>query len=74
MDDYQPEVIHSFESAAHQAFLNSLYHCKRSAKGDNNTLFTQCIKAAGVNFKYSYDQFLEAKWLRQQSLNNGHRD
>lgn len=34
----------------------------------------QCIKAAGVNFSYTYDQFFNYKSRKQQATNSGYRD
>lgn len=63
--------MHNYETAVHESFLNSLYYCSQQAQALSGPNFTQCIKAAGINFNTAYSQFFEYKSLRQQALNQG---
>lgn len=68
------ESVHSFETAAHESFLRSLYYCAEETKSYESADFTQCIKAAGVNFNYSYYQFARYKNAIQQARSIGYRN
>ncbi len=57
----QPETVHNYETAVHDSFLRNLNFCAKVAESLDNPEFTQCIKAAGVNFGYSYKAFLDYK-------------
>jgi hypothetical protein len=56
-----------YELAAHESFLVSLVGCSNLAKNLEGPEFVQCIKAAGVNFNYSYDAFSKFK-LQHENL------
>lgn len=70
----RPETLHNMETAVHETFLLSLAYCKAETNSYDTLDFMQCIKAAGVNFTYSYDQFYNYKNRRQQASNSGHID
>ena len=74
MDYYRPEIVHNYETSVHEAFLRSLSYCNEETGGLDNSLFVQCIKAAGVNFNSTYEQFISYKQRSQQASNAGMRD
>jgi hypothetical protein len=57
----RPEIVHNFETAVHDSFLRNLNYCAHESSSLENPEFTQCIKAAGINFNYSYQAFLNYK-------------
>ncbi len=57
----RPENVHNYETAVHDSFLRNLHFCSQVANSLDNPEFTQCIKAAGVNFGYSYKAFIDYK-------------
>ena len=74
MEDYGTEVYHGYETAAHNSFFYSLISCSNQTESLDSPQFSQCIKAAGINFATSYQQFLDYKLRRQQILNQGVHD
>ena len=72
MQKQQPDVIHGYETAVHDSFLRSLVFCSNQDSGLDGPYFTQCIKAAGINFATSYEQFFDMKKRRQQAMLSGH--
>lgn len=53
--------MHNYETAVHDSFLRNLGYCSKIANSIESPEFTQCIKAAGVNFNYSYAAFTQYK-------------
>lgn len=66
-----PEDIHSIETAIHESFLHTLNHCSKVDESLDSPNFTQCIKAAGVNFGYSYQAFLQYRFNTQIMSSKG---
>ena len=52
-----PEDFHRYETAVHESFLLSLVSCSSEAGNLESPEFTQCIKAAGINFGYGWQAF-----------------
>ena len=57
----KPEAVHHYETALHDSFLQSLVYCGGEAGNLESPEFTQCIKAAGINFKTSWEMFQKYK-------------
>ena len=74
MNQERPEVVHSYETAVHEAFQRSLWYCAEKAESIESAHFSQCIKAAGINFATSYNQFFDFKSRRQQAMRQGIHD
>jgi hypothetical protein len=70
----RPEALRNLETAVHESFFRSLVYCGSEANSIENTAFLQCMKAAGVNFSFAYDQFANYKIRKQQSVNAGYHD
>jgi len=68
---YLPEQIHTVETAIHHSFLNTLSYCASEAESIDSFAFTQCVKAAGVNFGYTYGAFQNYKFNVSLSSNKG---
>ena len=66
-----PESVHNYETAVHDSFLRSLNFCAGAAHSLETPEFTQCIKASGVNFAYSYNAFLKYKTNTQILTDKG---
>jgi hypothetical protein len=66
-----PETVHNYETAVHESFLRSLNYCANIARSLETPEFTQCIKASGVNFAYSYNAFLGYKTNTQIMTEKG---
>ncbi len=56
-----PEVIHSFETSAHDSFLRTLHICSKAAGDLESPEFTQCVKASAINFAYAYKAYADYK-------------
>lgn len=67
----RPETIHNYETAVHDSFLRSLNYCAGEAKSLETPEFTQCIKAGGINFAYSFSAFLKYKTNTQILVEKG---
>jgi hypothetical protein len=70
----RPELIHNYETAVHDAFLRTLAFCYNTSKSYESSDFTHCIKAGGVNFNYTYEQFERYKTQAQQTRLAGLKD
>jgi hypothetical protein len=67
----RPETVHNYETAVHDSFLRSLNYCAGLASSLETPEFTQCIKASGVNFGYSYNSFVQYKINTQIFVEKG---
>lgn len=66
--------MHNYETAVHESFHRSLVYCADKTDSLDSPLFSQCIKAAGINFASAYEQFFDYKLRRMQALNQGIHD
>lgn len=57
----RPETVHNYETAVHDSFIRSLNYCASVSQSLETPEFTQCIKASGINFGYSYNAFVQYK-------------
>jgi hypothetical protein len=64
-------VVHNYETAVHETFLRSLQFCSAATQDYEGPLFTQCIKAAGINFATAYEQFFDFKVRHSQAASQG---
>jgi hypothetical protein len=53
----RPETVHNYETAVHESFLRTLNYCAGVSQSLETPEFTQCVKAAGVNFAYAHQIF-----------------
>lgn len=67
----RPETVHNYETAVHDFFLRSLNYCSGMSQSLESPEFTQCIKAAGVNFAYSHSVFTRYKTNTQLLASKG---
>jgi hypothetical protein len=67
----RPETVHCYETAVHEFFMRSLNYCVGVAQNMESPEFTQCIKAAGVNFAYSHQIFMRYKTNTQLMASKG---
>ena len=71
MQAQHPEFGHGYETAVHHSFHKTLIFCQESIQNMDSPFFIQCIKAGGINFASSYDQFFDYRTRRTQVLNMG---
>ena len=62
MEEGKPETYRNFETALHDAYLQNLVYCSQVSEHKlDSPAFTFCMKAAGINFKHSYDDYQNYK-------------